>query len=122
MLAALAAVAVVLAGVAYAAYVWAPAIGRVSPTTLSHSVTREVGGSSILVVQPCRRTGERLRTCFVSDAEGSGGGASYRVRLDGRRCWTARRGRPFGSEAPHWPRRLHGCARLGDQVRLLDRL
>jgi hypothetical protein len=109
------------------AFLYLPAIGSFSTRALSYSVTKEAGGSVIAgPASPCRRTegrgnrnGERRYRCSIGDSGGSGG-AMYTVRVEGR-CWKARRVRDFGFEG-ELKRRVEGCVRWRDQLRLFDRI
>ena len=108
-----------LAVVALAAGYWfMPALGAVSRDTLLYSVTTEVGGNTLGVVEYGCRLEEELATCEVPDASASGA-ATYRVRRDGR-CWSARKV-SGGEEVPLRGRASH-CVTLAEQLRLFHRL
>ena len=80
-----------------------------SAEELAYSVTQEIGGTTLLGVEPCRRSGAAWR-CSVEDREGSGNAVEYRVTVDGR-CWRARgKGGSFA-----------GCVGDLDELRLFDR-
>ena len=97
----------------------APAVGRVSPKALASSVTAHVGGSSVLGVGPCRRSGRGVRLCPVFD--GSSSDATYRVELRGYHCWWAAEVAGQTTEIP-LAQRGSGCVKVADQIRLLERL
>jgi hypothetical protein len=88
----------------------APAIGRVDDRTLAWSVADAVGTTSPYDGVPsCERAGSRWE-CTVGDADS--GIAGYRVTMEGRRCWTARR----MGRSPGMPRTVRGCATLRQQL------
>lgn len=108
---------VVVAGAAAGVYYFVPLVGDLSNEALAHSVAREgeaLDGSES--GRRCRRQGERRYSCRVPSRSG-GGAVTYRVRLEGRRCWNARRTGARGEG-----RRLEGCVGLRDQIRLLDEI
>ena len=100
------------------AFVFLPAVGSFSREALNYSVSKRVGGSVVVGVDPCRRQARDRFRCEVADKSGSGG-ASYLVTVNGR-CWKARRlGRArFEGELA---RRKSGCVKWRDQLRLFDR-
>jgi hypothetical protein len=105
----------VLAG---GAFLYLPAIGSFSREALNYSVSKRVGGSALLGVDPCKRETRHRFRCGVTDKSGSGG-ATYLVTVRGR-CWKARRlGRAnSGDGLAH---QKSGCVRWRDQLRLFDR-
>jgi hypothetical protein len=106
----------VLLAILIAAYIFVPAIGTVSAQALHHSVSGVVGGSYAAGPRSCHAPHGTTHRCDVLAASGSYP-TRYTVRLDGR-CWTARR-----SATDHsLPARAHGCVKLRDQLRLLDRV
>lgn len=91
--------------------------GEVTPHKLFVSVTNESGGGDPFEAgshDVCRRIagGPRLLwTCGVTDPAGSGGGVTYRVRMEGgSSCWSAR-GTYQGGEA-RLPRKISGCVHV----------
>jgi hypothetical protein len=103
-----------------AAFLWFPAIGSPSSEALQASLTREVDGAGIGIgIFDCVPRGRSVRVCTVSDAHGSGA-AEYRMHVDGRRCWRARKISPDRAEEgppPYLDRDASGCVRLRDQLR-----
>jgi hypothetical protein len=91
----------------------------VSGRALGYSVARHTGGVSLAWdVDACRRTAPRAWRCDVS-SDGSSG-LTYRVRVDSRGCWTARRVGPADGIEPA-PRRAAGCIGVRDYVRFVQR-
>ena len=93
-----------------------PAFGKPSENELHDSLAREAGGYLVRCCMPdfCFEVAPRELECSVS--EEGGGGADYRVRLRGERCWSARqlpRRTDGGLEE-----RPSGCVTVGDQVGL----
>jgi hypothetical protein len=118
VLGALAIVAALIGG-----FVWLPAIGQPSPQALEYSLTRAADGSLGGFAPGCDERGRDQWRCHVSDSHGSGSG-TYRLRMDGRRCWRARKVSPNNHEEgpPFLPRRTSGCVMWRDQLRLYSRL
>jgi hypothetical protein len=107
-----------------AAFFLLPAIGSPSGDALQYSLTRNAGGSLVLGgVYDCERRSSAIQVCDISDAHNSGKGR-YRVRMDGRRCYHARKFSPDAWEEgpPHLEHRVSGCVKWRDQLRLMDRL
>ena len=103
-----------------AAFLWLPAIGSPSEDALQYSLTRKAGGSLLSAgVYHCEQGPKPVRLCDVSDAHSSDKGR-YRVRMDGSRCWHARKVSPNSWEEgpPYLKRRVSGCVKWRDQVRL----
>jgi hypothetical protein len=91
-------------------YLLVPLVGDLSDKTLAHSLAREVETKGELNKSSCRKQGKERFTCRVP---GSGrGAATYEVRMEDRRCYTARRTQGQGK------RRAKGCVGLRDQLRL----
>jgi hypothetical protein len=106
------------------AFLWLPAIGAPSDDALQYSLTRNAGGSLILgAAGDCELRPSRVGICEVSDAHSSGSGR-YRVRLEGRRCYDARKVSPNRWEEgpPYLKERVIGCVKWRDQVRLMNQL
>jgi hypothetical protein len=86
---------------------------RPPAVALKLSVAREVSGSTLVDLGPCRKLeGSRWR-CWVSDKQGSGG-TSYRVTMRGHSCWSATK---VGRANPEEPmaRRARGCVEADDR-------
>ena len=100
-----------------------PAIGSVSSRALSYSLTREAGGDLWSTdLYGCERRPGAVFRCEVG-AQGGSGSATYRLHTRGRRCWDAVNTSPGSyEEGTPLASRLMGCAKLRDQVRLLERL
>lgn len=82
---------------------------KVTPQTLSYSLTEEVGGGSSAegeTPEPCHRGGGAWR-CFVYDNSGSGDGPVYRVEMRNKHCWKAEQIRSGGKGG--LPKRAEGC-------------
>lgn len=103
-------VMVVVAGIA--AVLWVR-LAPVKPKDLTHSVAGGVGGSAVAGSR-CRRHGDAWR-CEIDGAEGSGNASTYRVRMRGRRCWSAVRV-PHTHANPKLKRRARGCVGFSDRV------
>ncbi|MGI8592899.1 MAG: hypothetical protein ACR2ML_00760 [Solirubrobacteraceae bacterium] len=109
-------IALVLLG--FGAHLLLPA----SPEALHYSVTRGVGGPPGLGPAGCRERGDDRWRCDVLDTQGSGS-LEYAVRMDGRRCWRARRlSPPGGEEGEPLPGRAKGCVGVRDRLRFNDRI
>ena len=106
-----------------AAFLFLPAIGAPSDEALAYSLTQEAGGSVLLGVSGCQERPAGVQICNVSDTSNSGSGR-YRVRMDGGRCYHARKTSPDSWEegGPHLKREVNGCVRWRDQVRIMDRI
>jgi len=93
-----------------------PDYGRVDRRTLDASLTRETGGGSALGpgVSPCRRAGGEAWSCDVADTSGSGGGATYRLRMKDEHCWRAVKTRRE-SEGASLPVHASGCVTGADE-------
>ena len=76
-----------------AAFLFLPAIGAPSDEALAYSLTQEAGGSVLLGVSGCQERPAGVQICNVSDTSNSGSGR-YRVRMDGGRCYHARKTSP----------------------------
>jgi hypothetical protein len=99
-----------------------PAIGSPSGDALQYSLTRNAGGSLLFSgVYDCEQRSPSIRVCDVSDAHSSDKGR-YRVRMDGRRCYHARKISPDAWEEgpPYLEHRVSGCVKWRDQLRLMD--
>ena len=111
---------VLLVVLAALAFLFLPALGDFSPRALNYSVTKKAGGSVLAgPISPCRKARKRVFRCSVSDSGGSGG-ATYVVTVDGH-CWKARRVGAGGFEGD-LARRIEGCVKWRDQLRLADRI
>jgi hypothetical protein len=106
----------------FAAFLFLPAIGTPSDEALAYSLTRNADGS-VLGVSGCQERPAGVQICNVSDTSNSGSGR-YRVRMDGRRCYHARKTSPDSWEEsrPHLKREVSGCVQWRDQVRVMDRI
>jgi hypothetical protein len=100
-----------------------PAVGSVSAEALTYSLTREAGGDMLSTdLYTCEPRSEPTYRCQVGETNGASGGFTYRLRTRGRRCWSAVRTPPSSDDAlTSLPRRLTGCAKWRDQVRLVER-
>jgi hypothetical protein len=109
--------------VAALAYLFFPAIGTPSRAALHYSLAKEAGGTTLFEdIYKCRHEQRELWRCDVADSSGSGV-ASYRLRMDGRRCWHARKLTPDSrEEGPALDPQPSSCVKLHDQVRLLHGL
>ena len=105
-------VIILLVGTAVGVYTLVPLVGDLSKKSLGHSVAREFEGKGDLKKASCRNRGKRRFTCRVPGEPGKLAGI-YRVKMDDRRCYTARR----ASLGPG-KRRKRGCVGLRDQLRL----
>jgi hypothetical protein len=94
-----------------AAVLWVHA-APVKPRHLTYSVANAVGGMAFDAA--CRRV-ERHWRCLIDDAEGSGNGSTYLVRMRGRRCWLASR-TPGSFVNPKLKSRTSGCVGFWDRV------
>jgi hypothetical protein len=109
--------------VAAVAYLFFPAIGTPSRRALHYSLANEAGGTTLFEdIYKCRHEQREFWRCDVADPSGSGV-ATYRLRMDGRRCWHARKLTPDSpEEAPALGHQPSSCVKLHDQIRLLNRL
>jgi len=105
-------VIVLLVGTAAAVYLLVPLVGDLSKKSLAHSVARELEAKGDLDKASCRNRGKRRFTCRVPGESGKLSGI-YRVKMEDRRCYTARRASPGPGK-----RRKRGCVGLRDQLRL----
>jgi hypothetical protein len=106
-----------------AALLWLPAIGSPSGDALRYSLMRQAGGSMALGDSyDCERPAPEIRICEVPDVSNSGFGR-YRVRMEGKRCWHARKmsGNRWEEGSPPLKLRVSGCVEFRDQVRLFER-
>jgi len=101
----------VLAVTFVAVYLLVPLVGDLSNKSLAHSVAREVETKGELEKASCRKQGKGRFTCRVPGGSGERA-ATYEVRMEDRRCYTARRTQSQGK------RRDEGCVGLRDQLRL----
>ena len=106
-----------------AALLFLPALGAPSDEALTYSLTHKAGGSVFLGVSGCQERPSGVQICNVSDTSNSGYGR-YQVRMDGRRCYHARKTSPDSWEegGPHLKREVSGCVKWRDQVRIMDRV
>lgn len=102
---------VVVVASVLAAVLWVRA-APVKPRHLTYSVATAVGGMAF--DGSCRRV-ERHWRCLIDDAEGSGNGSTYLVRMRGRRCWSASR-TPGSFVNPELKSRASGCVGFWDRV------
>ena len=104
-------VVIILAATVVVVYLTVPLVGELSNKSLAHSVARQIETKGELKKASCRKQGKERFTCRVP-----GGSvkrvATYKVRMDDRRCYTARRTKGQGK------RRKKGCVGLRDQLRL----
>ncbi len=105
-------VLVILAVTVAAVYLLVPLVGDLSGKSLAHSVARETDTKGQLKKASCRKQAGKRFACRVPAGKGKPA-VKYRVKMEDRRCWTARRG-PGGSGK----RRKKGCVGLRDQLRL----
>jgi hypothetical protein len=106
-----------------AALIWLPAIGSPSGDALRYSLMRQAGGSMAFGdVYDCERLAAEIRICEVPDVSNSGFGR-YRLRMEGKRCWHARKMSGNRSEegSPPLKLRVSGCVQFRDQVVLFER-
>jgi len=101
-----------LAVTVVAVYLFVPLVGDLSKKSLAHSLAREVDTEGELKKASCRKQAKARFTCRVPGGSGKRG-ATYDVRLEDRRCYTARR-----TQGPRGERREEGCVGLRDQLRL----
>jgi len=92
-------------------YLFVPLVGDLSNESLAHSVARQIETKGELEKASCRKRGKERFTCRVRGGSGKRA-ATYRVKMDDRRCYTARRTKGQGK------RRKKGCVGLRDQLRL----
>ena len=103
-------VVIILAATVVVVYLTVPLVGELSNKSLAHSVAREVETKGELTKASCRKQRKERFTCRVPG--GSGKRATYKVKMEDRRCYTARRTKGQGK------RRKKGCVGLRDQLRL----
>ena len=94
-------------------------LAPVGPRDLMYSVAGGSGGN-LQIGSSCRRTKGEYWRCLIDDTEGSGNASTYRVRMKGRRCWTAR-WTPSSYANRQLRSRVSGCVGFWDRVRLWDR-
>ena len=104
-------VVIFLAATVAVVYLLVPLVGELSNKTMAHSVAREVETKGELKKASCRKQGKERFTCRVPGGSGKRA-ATYRVRMEDRRCYTARRTKGQGK------RRKKGCVGLRDQLGL----
>lgn len=104
-------VLIFLAVTVAAVYLFVPLVGDLSNKSLAHSLAREVETKGELKKASCRKQGKERFTCRVPGGSGRRA-ATYDVRMEDRRCYTARRAQRQGE------RRKKGCVGLRDQLRL----
>jgi len=105
-------VLLILAVTAAAVYLLVPLVGDLSGKSLAHSVARETETKGKLEKASCRKQGKKRFTCRVPAGKGKPA-VKYRVQMEDRRCWKARRGSGGSGK-----RRKKGCVGLRDQLRL----
>lgn len=105
-------VLLILVVTAAAVYLLVPLVGDLSGKSLAHSVARETETKGKLEKASCRKQGKQRFACRVPAGKGKPA-VKYRVRMEDRRCWTARRGSGGSGK-----RRKKGCVGLRDQLRL----
>jgi len=105
-------VLLILAVAVAAVYLLVPLVGDLSGKSLAHSVARETDTKGELNKASCRKQAKKRFACRVPAGKGKPA-VKYRVRMEDRRCWTARRGSGGSGK-----RRKKGCVGLRDQLRL----
>ena len=106
-------VLLILAVAVAAVYLLVPLVGDLSGKSLAHSVARETDTKGELKKASCRKQARKRRfACRVPAGKGKPA-VKYRVQMEDRRCWTARRGSGGSGK-----RRRKGCVGLRDQLRL----
>jgi len=106
-------VLLILAVAVAAVYLLVPLVGDLSGKSLAHSVARETDTKGELKKASCRKQARKRRfACRVPAGKGKPA-VKYRVQMEDRRCWTARRGSGGSGK-----RRKKGCVGLRDQLRL----
>lgn len=107
--------------VAALAYLFAPATSF-SAAALGHSVAGEASDNRDFESSPCSRRRAGGWACEARDPAASAS-VTYRVEMDDSRCWHGRRTSPGHDEdGKPLPRRISGCLKLRDQLRLWERL
>jgi len=105
-------VLVILAVTVAAVYLLVPLVGDLSGKSLAHSVARETETKGELKKASCRKQAKKRFACRVPAGKGKPA-VRYRVQMEDRRCWRARRGSGGSGQ-----RRKKGCVGLRDQLRL----
>jgi hypothetical protein len=100
------------------AYFLAP--GFVNGKSLANSVVHKSGGDTF--GSSCKRVHKQsdVWDCGVQDASYSA--TSYRVTSKGWGCWDGVRTGARKSDEGEWPSQISGCVKIGDNVRLFDRI
>jgi len=104
-------VVIILAATVAAVYLLVPLVGELSNKTLAHSLAREIETKGELKKASCRKQGKKRFTCRVP-GDSAKRATTYRVKMEDRRCYTARRTKGQGK------RRKRGCVGMRDQLRL----
>ena len=104
-------VLIFLAVTVAAVYLFVPLVGDLSNESLAHSVARQIETKGEPKKASCLKRGKERFTCRVRGGSGKRA-ATYRVKMEDRRCYTARRTQGQGK------RRKKGCVGLRDQLRL----
>ena len=104
-------VVIILAATVVVVYLLVPLVGELSNKALAHSLAREVETKGELKKASCRKQGKARFTCRVPGGSGKRA-TTYTVKMEDRRCYTARRKKGQGK------RRKKGCVGLRDQLRL----
>jgi hypothetical protein len=106
---------------AVVAFLYLPAVGHPSGSTLNYSLSREVGTTE--PAGACHRASSDTWLCKIWDSEESGT-VTYTLVTRGRRCWTARQVRATagGAEGESLATEAAACVRARDQLRPLWRL
>jgi hypothetical protein len=98
--------------------------GLVNAKSLADSIMRKSGQGSVLASPTCKR-GERDSDrwdCSVPAPGSDLGGANYRVSIGDWSCWDAVRTWAEKNDGVAWPEHLSGCVKVGNNVRILDRV
>jgi hypothetical protein len=111
------AVVLVLIVISPFAYFLAP--GFVNRKSLAHSVVGKIDGA---YETSCKRAPNQGNAWDCSVLDSSAGGTGYRVISKGGGCWDGQRtDRRRGGEV-EWPAQISGCVKIGDNVRIFDRI
>ncbi len=100
------------------AYFLAP--GFVNGKSLANSVVAKSGGDNF--GSSCKRIQAQSDEWDCGIQDSSAGGTSYRVTTEGWGCWDGERTGAKRSAEVDWPSQISGCVKIGDNVRLFDRL
>ena len=112
ILAVLAVIAAFIGALLGLARLFTPGYAKFTPRRLASSVIRETGGEAVGErPEPCRRIGTAW-DCFVPAGSGSGG-ARYRVRMEDRHCWTAKKV-VKETDGDELPEEAENCVRTDD--------